>query len=308
MNIKDLLGDVDRVMTMDEVVKNISPPVSRYTVRQGDTLWDIAEKYGVPVREIVRLNPNIKNPNLIKEGEDIDVPGSSIGTSDSSDRDYIGNKLDLISSPSAEEDAIEGSYPETMLPGLGQLGKLAASGAANGVAGLARAAPAALPRAGMAGNNMVKGAVNWPGAKPSMSNVAPTGNPGMVKAMLAKMQGRRPLGQGGQMPPGADVGRFMNRGSMPPGPNQALGQGARMPTLGQGTGMPPQNTSLLDALRQGSQKMNAGGNEAIIQRLIQKTGGQPTLAGLQSAGLGQLQGAGGNQSFQELLRRVGYGR
>jgi hypothetical protein len=78
--------------------------------------------------------------------------------------------------------------------------------------------------------------------------------------------------------------------------------------MGQGTGMPPQNTSLLDALRQGSQKMNAGGNEQIIQQMIQASGGQPTLAGLQAAGRGQLQGAGGNQSFQELLRRVGYGR
>jgi hypothetical protein len=54
--------------------------------------------------------------------------------------------------------------------------------------------------------------------------------------------------------------------------------------------------------------MNAGGNEQIIQQMIQASGGQPTLAGLQAAGRGQLQGAGGNQSFQELLRRVGYGR
>ena len=300
--IEELLGDVDRVMTMNEVVSNISPPIGNYTAVEGDNLWDIAQRNGVSLREIVRLNPQIKNPNMIKPGDDISIPKKPI--SRNSERPRLS---EMPSIPSAQEDSIEGAYPEMMAPGMGQLGKLAAMGVTKGIGALAGAAPMPLS-AGRFGNNMVRGAVPHANALPSEANIAPMGNPGMVKAMLAKMQGQRPLGQGGQMPPGAPVGRFQNRGSMPPGPDQALGQGARMPTLGQGTGMPPQNASLLDALRQGSQKMNAGGNEQIIQQMIQASSGQPTLAGLQAAGRGQLQGAGGNQSFQELLRRVGYGR
>jgi len=305
--------DSDRVMTMAEVVANISPPVNKYTVRAGDTLWDVSEMYGVPLREIVRLNPQIKNPNVIQPGEEIDVPGKPMGVDEASNMDYMGHESDLagmIARPGIGEGALESSHPELLAPGIGQLGKLAAAGATNGLASLARAAPAALPRAGMPGG-MVKGAVNWPGAKPAMSNVRPVEgmNPGAVKAMLAKMQGQRPLGQGGQMPSAPQLPPFAGRGpAMPPGANQQLGRGARMPTLGQGTQTPPVNTSLLDALRQGSQKMNAGDNEAIIQQMIGKTGGSPSLGQLQMAGRGNLQGAGGNQSFQELLKRVGYGR
>lgn len=230
--IKELLEDVDRVMTMGDMVNNISPPVEQYTVRPGDTLWDIARQYGTTVREIVRLNPQIKDPNLIRPNEKIDIPGKKVETP---------SPLSAVapSVPEMGEDAIEGVFPEALLPGMGQLGKLAGMGALKGISALARAAPAALPRAGAI-------------AMPSMSNVRPYGNPGMVKAMLVKMQGMRPLGQGGQM-------------NIPPGP--------------------PMNTSLLDALR-----------------------GQPTLGGLQAVGRGQLQGAGGDIPFQELLRRVGYGQ
>lgn len=39
-----------------------------YTIRRGNTLTYIAQKYGVSVESLVRLN-NIKNPNLIFTGE-----------------------------------------------------------------------------------------------------------------------------------------------------------------------------------------------------------------------------------------------
>ena len=39
-----------------------------YTVQYGDTLSQIAQKYGVPIRCIVQLN-HISNPNLIYAGE-----------------------------------------------------------------------------------------------------------------------------------------------------------------------------------------------------------------------------------------------
>ena len=45
----------------------------RHRVRQGETLWGIARDYGLELTELIRLNPQIKNPNLIVVGEEVRV-------------------------------------------------------------------------------------------------------------------------------------------------------------------------------------------------------------------------------------------
>lgn len=44
-----------------------------YTVVKGDTLWAIAKKYGITVDRILQMNPQIKNPNLIRVGQEVRV-------------------------------------------------------------------------------------------------------------------------------------------------------------------------------------------------------------------------------------------
>ncbi len=44
-----------------------------YTVRPGDTLWEISRQTGTTVAELVRLNPQIENPNLIYPGQVINL-------------------------------------------------------------------------------------------------------------------------------------------------------------------------------------------------------------------------------------------
>lgn len=44
-----------------------------YTVVSGDTMWKIANAYGLTLSELVALNPQIKNPNLITPGEQVRV-------------------------------------------------------------------------------------------------------------------------------------------------------------------------------------------------------------------------------------------
>lgn len=44
-----------------------------HRVMKGDTLWALAGRYGVPLAELVALNPQIKNPNLIRVGEEVRV-------------------------------------------------------------------------------------------------------------------------------------------------------------------------------------------------------------------------------------------
>lgn len=45
-----------------------------YLVKKGDTLWGIANRYGVTLTELIASNPQIKNPNLIYPGDRVKLP------------------------------------------------------------------------------------------------------------------------------------------------------------------------------------------------------------------------------------------
>ena len=45
-----------------------------YTVKPGDSLWDIAVKYQVGLDEIIAANPQFENPDLIYPGDIVKVP------------------------------------------------------------------------------------------------------------------------------------------------------------------------------------------------------------------------------------------
>jgi len=49
--------------------------VEELEVKAGDTLTSIAEEKGVPVQDVIDANPQIKNPDLIRPGEKVTVPG-----------------------------------------------------------------------------------------------------------------------------------------------------------------------------------------------------------------------------------------
>lgn len=44
------------------------------TAGQGDTLWTIAGRYGVTVEALLKANPGVKNPNLVRLGQRVVVP------------------------------------------------------------------------------------------------------------------------------------------------------------------------------------------------------------------------------------------
>lgn len=84
--VKGIQDDVDRDLFTSEILidgnkeipkisgnqeKNISDRIE-YEVKRGDTLWKIAQKYKVTIKEIVNLN-NIKNPNLIYPNEKLTI-------------------------------------------------------------------------------------------------------------------------------------------------------------------------------------------------------------------------------------------
>ena len=44
-----------------------------HRVVKGDTLWALSKRYGVTLAELIALNPQLKNPNLIRVGEEVRV-------------------------------------------------------------------------------------------------------------------------------------------------------------------------------------------------------------------------------------------
>ena len=52
-------------------------PASQYAVQAGDTMSSIARQYGIPVNELIALNPNISDPNVIGIGDAINVPAGA---------------------------------------------------------------------------------------------------------------------------------------------------------------------------------------------------------------------------------------
>lgn len=55
--------------------KKTGPKTRTITIARGDTLSGLARKYHTTVAELLKLNPNIKNPNLIYAGAKLNVPG-----------------------------------------------------------------------------------------------------------------------------------------------------------------------------------------------------------------------------------------
>lgn len=45
-----------------------------YTVKPGDNLWDISRRYGCCPNDLMKLNPSMSNPRVIKPGQQIAVP------------------------------------------------------------------------------------------------------------------------------------------------------------------------------------------------------------------------------------------
>ena len=65
--------DVIQQLVNDTAPAETEPPVEGYTVQPGDTLSEIADKFGTTVSRLMELNPQIEDANLIYAGEIIRV-------------------------------------------------------------------------------------------------------------------------------------------------------------------------------------------------------------------------------------------
>src|SRR5690606_25359486 len=48
--------------------------VHKHVVVQGDTLWKLSKKWGIPLQSLVKANPQLKNPSVLLTGEVVNIP------------------------------------------------------------------------------------------------------------------------------------------------------------------------------------------------------------------------------------------
>jgi LysM repeat protein len=89
---------VSSVSTSNNVVTNSSGETI-YTVKSGDSLSEIAAKYGTTYQNLAKYN-NISNPNLIKVGQQIKIPSDKVTTTTttSPNKVYVVKRGDTLSS------------------------------------------------------------------------------------------------------------------------------------------------------------------------------------------------------------------
>jgi lysozyme len=68
--------EINLLSTKQNITKNNNTPMLIYTVKAGDTLYEISQKYNTTIDKIVSLN-NIKNPNLIYPGQKLKLNSTS---------------------------------------------------------------------------------------------------------------------------------------------------------------------------------------------------------------------------------------
>ena len=53
---------------------HITNAESTYTVKKGDTLWTISQKFRIGLSEMIGANPQVSNPDIIYPGQKINIP------------------------------------------------------------------------------------------------------------------------------------------------------------------------------------------------------------------------------------------
>jgi uncharacterized YkwD family protein len=74
-NMKKKIAILSFVMMMMLSTTAFAQPFT-YSVKQGECIWKIAQKYGCQPKDITKLNPQVKNPRVVKPGQKVSVPST----------------------------------------------------------------------------------------------------------------------------------------------------------------------------------------------------------------------------------------
>lgn len=90
--------DIGMKVKIPSKPKPVDPPASDYVykhvVEQGDSLWKLGKAWDVPLQDMIKANPHLKNPNVLMTGEIVYVPKMH--------HEHVGIKPLSTSKPSTE--------------------------------------------------------------------------------------------------------------------------------------------------------------------------------------------------------------
>jgi LysM repeat protein len=77
----ELLGTlgamVSKQMKLKKLLKDVkAPPARQYAIQQGDTFYSMAQQLGIPVQQLMTLNPGTM-PSTLRIGQIVNVPNIS---------------------------------------------------------------------------------------------------------------------------------------------------------------------------------------------------------------------------------------
>ncbi|TYP73837.1 LysM peptidoglycan-binding domain-containing protein [Paenibacillus methanolicus] len=101
----------------------------QHVVKQGDTLWKLSKAWGIPLSDMIKANPHLKNPNVLLTGEVVNVPkpGTPIVVPENVEHSHGGNghhPLHPLSVVHGVTDLVGkvGKLPAEILPSIPFLG------------------------------------------------------------------------------------------------------------------------------------------------------------------------------------------
>jgi morphogenetic protein associated with SpoVID len=74
-----------------------------HKVQQGDSLWKLSQAWGVPLKDMINANPQLKNPNALLVGETVYIPSGNAGGNVASENGASSNVAHEKLSPEGKE-------------------------------------------------------------------------------------------------------------------------------------------------------------------------------------------------------------
>lgn len=90
------------VIALCAVVGSTAASAATYNVTSNDTMWNISQKFGVPLYTLIQWNPQVANPNIIWPGMALNVPSGTAESGSATASSYADQVVNLVNQERAK--------------------------------------------------------------------------------------------------------------------------------------------------------------------------------------------------------------
>ncbi|MFP4979329.1 LysM peptidoglycan-binding domain-containing protein [Paenibacillus sp. CN-4] len=106
------IGDKVKIPSSPVPVPEQGDVYYKHTVKQGDSLWKLSKAWGIPLKDVIEANPQLKNPNALLVGEVVNLPKKTVPGSGTAGHAAPGNEPAPLA-PAASGKTVPGSKTYT---------------------------------------------------------------------------------------------------------------------------------------------------------------------------------------------------